>query len=103
MSSCMFGGARRNKSVVMILLESLPSYKYLMTTLKTMQMKELTMEYVMTRLVHEVSKKKEKGPKYDNVVMVLHQGKTTIHLGTKMSIRSTFVANRATLLIFVMR
>jgi hypothetical protein len=66
MSSCMFGGARRNKSVVMILLESLPSYKYLMTTLKTMQMKEFTMEYVMTRLMHEVSKKKEKGPKDDS-------------------------------------
>ena len=88
----------------MILLESLsPSYEYFMTTLKTMQMKEFTMEYVMTRLMHEVSKKKEKGPTNNNVVIVLYQDKTAIHLGTKMSICSTFVANRATLLIFGMK
>ena len=94
----------RNKDVVMILLESLsPSYEYLITTLKTMSIKELTTEYVMTRLMQEVSKRKEKEPKDDNATMVLRQGKMTIHLGIKMSIRFIFMANPATLLVFVIR
>ena len=51
----------REEDIVMTLLESLlGSYKYLMTTLETTLMKKLTMEYVTTRLMHEMSKRKEK-------------------------------------------
>ena len=38
-------------------------------------MKELTMEYVTTRLMHEMSKRKEKEPQGDDAAMVSKQGK----------------------------
>ena len=52
----------RDEDIVMTLLEkSLPiSYKKLITTLETMPMKELTMDYMTARLMHEMSKHKEK-------------------------------------------
>ena len=66
----------RDEDVVMTLLESLPpSYEYLITALETMPMKELTMEYVTARLMHEMSKKKEKEPQGDDAAMVSKQGK----------------------------
>ena len=46
--------------IVMTLLESLPpSYEYLITALETRDMKELDMDFITARLVHEVSKRKE--------------------------------------------
>ena len=49
--------------VVMILLENLPpSYKLLIIALETRPMKELTLEFVIARLMHEVIKRKENEP-----------------------------------------
>jgi hypothetical protein len=50
-------------NIIITLLERLcASYKYLINALETMPMKELTMEYMMIRLMHEMSKRKEKEP-----------------------------------------
>ncbi|OAE30473.1 hypothetical protein AXG93_942s1160 [Marchantia polymorpha subsp. ruderalis] len=60
----------------MTLLESLPpSYEYLITALETKSREELTMDYVTTRLMHEVSKLKEKDPQSEDAAMMLRQGK----------------------------
>lgn len=60
----------------MILLENLLlSYEYLITALETMSIKELTIEYMMKRLMYERSKKKKKKkPKGDDITMVFYQG-----------------------------
>ena len=43
----------KNKEFIIVLLKSLPSsYKYLITSLKTVPMKEFTMNYFMAGLVH---------------------------------------------------
>ena len=53
----------RNKDVVMILLEGLSSlYDHLITTLET-PVKELTIEYVMTHLMYEMSKERRETPR----------------------------------------
>jgi len=53
----------RDEDVVMTLLESLrPSYEYLITALETLTMQDLTMEFVIARLMHKVSKRREKEP-----------------------------------------
>ena len=66
----------RDEDVVMTLLDSLPpSYEYLITALETLPMKDLTMEYVTSRLMHEVSKRKEKEPQGDDAALVSNQGK----------------------------
>jgi hypothetical protein len=66
----------RDEDVVMTLLESLPpSYEYLITALETLPMKDLTMEFVTARLMHEMSKRKEKEPQGDDAAMVSMQGK----------------------------
>jgi hypothetical protein len=53
----------RGEDIVMTLLESLPpSYEYLITALETKAREELTMDYVTARLMHKVSKRKEKDP-----------------------------------------
>ena len=47
----------------MTLLESLPvSFEELMTAIETIPMKDLTMDYVTMRLMHEMLKRKEKEP-----------------------------------------
>ena len=62
----------RYKDIVMTLLENLPTlYKYLIIALKTMPTKELTMDYVAARLMHEMTKRKEKKLQSENVVMTL--------------------------------
>lgn len=51
----------KNEDVVMTLFKKLPpSYKYMITTLETMPMKELTMECMTVHLMHVISKRKEK-------------------------------------------
>jgi hypothetical protein len=77
----------RDEDVVMTLLESLPpSYEYLITALETLPMQDLTMEFVTARLMHEVSKWREKEPQGDDAAMVSMQGKggtTSTHKDTK--------------------
>ena len=66
----------RDEDIVMTLLDSLPpSYEFLITALETMPMKELTLEAVTARLMHESTKRKEKAPHGDDAAMVLRQGK----------------------------
>ena len=66
----------RGEDVVMTLLDSLPpSFDYVITALETRPFKELTMEFVTARLVHEESKKKEKEPHGNDSAMVSRQGK----------------------------
>jgi hypothetical protein len=89
----------RDEDVVMTLLESLsPSYKYLITALETLPMKNLIMEFVTARLMHEVSKKKEKELQGDAAME--EEGP---HLHTKTPRHVTIVANRATLHDFASR
>ncbi len=48
----------REEDIIITLLENLPlSYEYLTTAIDTMPMKELTMDYMTTRLMHEMSKR----------------------------------------------
>jgi len=66
----------KDEDVVMTLLESLPpSYEYLITALETLPMQDLTMEFVIARLMHEVSKRREKEPQGDDATMLSMQGK----------------------------
>ena len=66
------------EDIIMTLLESLPTlYKYLITALEMLPMKELAMEYVMPRLIHEMSKHKEEEPQSKDVAMVSHQSKAS--------------------------
>ena len=65
------GGRRRYD-----LLKSFPTlYEYLITTVETMLMKELMMEYVTTRLMHKISNCKENEPQGENMVVVSCQSK----------------------------
>ena len=62
----------RDKNIVMTLLKSLStSFEYLITAIKTMPMKELTMDYVTECLMHDMSKRKEKKPQGEDATMVL--------------------------------
>lgn len=64
----------KNEDIVMTLLISLSaSYKYLITTLETMLIKELTMDYVTTRLIHEVLKSKKIEIQGEDATMMLQQ------------------------------
>jgi hypothetical protein len=66
----------RDEDTVMTLLESLPpSYEYLITALETKTREELTIDYVTARLIHQVSKRKEKDPRNEDAAMMLRQGK----------------------------
>ena len=50
-----------SEDIEMTLLERLPPlYKYLITILEMMSMKELIIEYITSRSMHEMSKRKEK-------------------------------------------
>ena len=62
--------------IVLTLLENLPtSYVYLITTMETMFMKELTIDYVTTHLLYEMLKRKKKEPQDDDTAMMLWQSK----------------------------
>ena len=68
--------AIKDEDVVMTLLDSLPtSYEHLITALETRPMKELTLEFVTARLMHEVTKRKEKEPQGDEAAMVTRYAK----------------------------
>ena len=61
--------------IVMTLLESLPtSYEYLITALETRAMKDLNLEYVTARLMHEVSKRKENETKEGGAALLSRNG-----------------------------
>ena len=60
----------------MTLFESLPSlYKHLITALESMSIKDMTKEYMMVRLMHEISNMKGKELQGDNSTIVLREGK----------------------------
>ena len=80
----------REEDIVMTLLESLPtSYEFLITALETMPTKELTMEYVTARLMHEMSKRKEKEPQGDDAAMVARQSKP-VYPPLRQGVRTCF-------------
>ena len=67
----------KNEDVVLTLLDSLPpSFDHLITALKTRLMSELTLDFITTRLMHEVSKRKEKELQRDDVTMLSRQART---------------------------
>jgi len=66
----------KDADVVMTLLDSLPSsYEYLITALETRPIKVLTLEFVTARLMHEVTKRKEKEPDDEDAALVSRYGK----------------------------
>ena len=66
----------QEEDIVMTLFTSFPAlYEYLIIALETMPMKELMMEYVTARLMHEISKSNEKEPQDEGMAMVLRQSK----------------------------
>ena len=62
--------------IVMTLLESLPpSYESLIVAMETRPIQELTLDYVTSRLLHELSRRKENESRGDNVVFYVKQSK----------------------------
>ena len=56
----------------MILLESLQTlYEYLITALEMMPMKELTINYIIARLMHEMLKRTKKKTQGEDVIIVV--------------------------------
>lgn len=61
---------------VMILLEGLQTlYENLITALEMMPMKELTIKYIIARLMHEMLKRTKKKTEGEDVIIVLRQNK----------------------------
>jgi len=66
------------EDIVMTLLDSLPpSFENLITALETRPVKELTVEFITARLMHEATKRKEKEPQGEDTAMFLRHGKGT--------------------------
>jgi hypothetical protein len=66
----------RHEDIVMTLLKSLSaSYEYLITTLETMPIKDVTMDYVTAHLMHKILMHNEKEPQGGDVAMVFRQSK----------------------------
>lgn len=61
--------------VLILLMNHLKSYNYLIVALESIDMKELTMNYITSKLVHKVTKKKEKELQSDNLALFLRQDK----------------------------
>lgn len=80
----------KNNDIVLTLLESLPtSYAYLITTMETMSMKELTKNYMIAHLMYEMSKRKKKEPQNDDTGIMLQQNKANnsfLYQGVKLYI-----------------
>lgn len=54
----------RGEDTIMTMLERLPAlYEYLITAIETMPLKDLTMDYVTGRLMHEILKFKRRSLK----------------------------------------
>src|ERR1700737_2951057 len=67
----------KDEDVVMTLLDSLPpSFEHLITALETRPFSELTLDFITARLMHEVSKRKEKEPQRDDAAMLSRQART---------------------------
>ena len=64
--------------IVMTLLESLPSsFENLIMAMETKDIKELTLTYVTSRLIHEVTRKKEnQNVAIDNTTLIAHHHKS---------------------------
>ena len=74
----------RDRDIVRTLLEILStSYDKLMTTIVTMPMKKLTMNYVMACLMHEMSKHKGKDLQGEDVVTTIRQRQRCHHVVTR--------------------
>ena len=66
----------KDEDIIMTLFESLPtSFEYLISALETMLMKKLAIDYVMARLMHKLSNRKENEPQGKDAAMVLRQSK----------------------------
>ena len=66
----------RDEDIVKTLFKSMStSYKYLTTALKTMPMKEITIDYYVTARIHEMSKGKEKKLQDEDATTILRQNK----------------------------
>ena len=64
----------KEEDVVITLLDSLPpSFDHLITALERRPMKEFTFDFITTRLMHEVSKRKEKEPQGDDAAKLSRQ------------------------------
>ena len=64
----------KDEDVIMNLLHSLsPSFDHLITMLEMRPMNELTLDFITARLMHEVSKRKEKEPQGDDAAMLSGQ------------------------------
>jgi hypothetical protein len=62
--------------VVMTLLESLPpSYEYLIVAMESRPISELTLDYVTSRLLHELSRRKENESRGDSAALMAKQSK----------------------------
>ena len=69
----------KEEDIVMTLLDSLPpSFEHLITALETLTLADLKMEFVVSRLMHEVSKRKEKGAQSGESTLVAAQNKGRI-------------------------
>ena len=91
----------REGDVVMTLHDSLPPYfDHLITALETQPMNELTLDFITARLMHEVSKRKEKEPQGDDAAM-LHLARSTTTRGVVMARGATIVVSWTTLLVIV--
>ena len=61
----------KDKDIIITLFGSLPtSFKYLITTLETMPMNELTMDNMTVHLMHKMSKRKEMETQGEDATMV---------------------------------
>lgn len=84
----------RDEDVVITLLAILQSsFNNLMTDLETMPIKELTMEFVMARLMHEMTKRKEKECQGEDIAMVLRQDKGN-NLSTCKNIKTCYYCGK---------
>jgi hypothetical protein len=63
-----------NGVIVMTLLESLsPSYEYLIVAMESRPISELTLDYVTSRLLHELSRRKENESRGDSTALMAKQ------------------------------
>jgi hypothetical protein len=75
----------KEEDIVMTLLDSLPSsFEHLITALETLALADLTMEFVVSRLMHEVSKRKERGAQSGEEALVAAQNKGKMQNGPRL-------------------